>query len=360
MSGLSLDLHWTAPDGAFRLACATELPARGVTAVYGPSGAGKSTLLHCIAGLRRADAGSRIHLAGECWQDDRRCLPAHRRRAAVVFQDARLFPHIDVAGNLAYARRRAARGGPDPAAVTAALGIDDLLARRPDTLSAGQKQRVAIARALLAHPRLLLLDEPVANLDGDARRRCLAALQRVAADLEIPMLYVSHSIEEITGLADELLLLRSGSRVAQGPLLDLAGRLDSPLAEEPDAAAIVEVAVAGAEASYGLTRLELAGEPLWITAVDAAPGQRRRLRIPARDVSVCRARPSDTSILNVLPVTLAALRPAGEGHCLLQLSIDEQRLLARITRKSAETLALAPGDPLFAQIKSTALAGESL
>ena len=360
MSGLSLDLCWTAPGGAFRLACTSVLPARGVTAVYGPSGAGKSTLLHCIAGLRRADAGSQIHLDGECWQDDRRCLPAHRRRAAVVFQDARLFPHMDVAGNLAYARRRAAPGGPDPAAVTAALGIDELLTRGPATLSAGQKQRVAIARALLAHPRLLLLDEPVANLDGDARRQCLAALQRVAAELAIPMLYVSHSIEEITGLADELLLLRGGALAARGPLLDLAGRLDSPLAEEPDAAAIVEVTVAGSETGYGLTRLALAGEPLWVTAVDAAPGQRRRLRIPARDVSVCRSRPADSSILNLLPVTLEALRPAGDGHCLLQLAIDGQRLLARITRKSADTLALAPGDRLYAQIKSTALAGEPL
>ena len=360
MSGLSFDLAWTAPHGGFRLACAAELPARGVTAVYGPSGAGKSTLLHCIAGLRRGDPGTHIAFAGEPWQAGGNCLPAHRRRAAAVFQDARLFPHLSVAGNLAYARRRAAPGGPEPAALSAALGIETLLPRRPDTLSAGQKQRVAIARALLANPRLLLLDEPLANLDGEARRECLAALQAALGELAIPLLYVSHSIEEITGIADELLVLTDGALAARGPLLDLAGRLDSPLADEADAAAIVEVTVAGTEAAYGLTRLTLAGEPLWVTAEAVAPGQRRRLRIPARDVSVCRTRPADTSILNLLPVTLEALRPAGDSHCLLQLTIDGQRLLARITRKSAEALALAPGDALYAQIKSTALAGDSL
>ncbi|WP_035518399.1 ATP-binding cassette domain-containing protein, partial [Pseudohaliea rubra] len=110
MSGLSFDLRWTAPDGDFRLACTAELPTHGVTAVYGPSGAGKSTLLHCIAGLKRGDPGSRIDFAGEPWQAGDRCLPAHRRRAAVVFQDARLFPQLTVAGNLAYARRRAIPG----------------------------------------------------------------------------------------------------------------------------------------------------------------------------------------------------------------------------------------------------------
>ncbi|KGE03173.1 Molybdenum transport ATP-binding protein ModC [Pseudohaliea rubra DSM 19751] len=244
--------------------------------------------------------------------------------------------------------------------MSAALGIEALLPRRPDTLSAGQKQRVAIARALLANPRLLLLDEPLANLDGEARRECLAALQEALRALAIPLLYVSHSIEEITGLAEELLVLGNGALVARGPLLELAGRLDSPLADEPDAAAIIEVTVTGAEPDYGLTRLALAGEPLWVTAPGGAPGQRRRLRIPARDVSVCRTRPRDSSILNLLPVTLEDLRPTGDSHCLLQLAIDGQHLLARITRKSADTLALSPGDHLYAQIKSTALAGDNL
>jgi molybdate transport system ATP-binding protein len=360
MSALELDLAWTAPGGDFALRCTATLATTGVTAIYGPSGAGKSSLLACIAGLRRGNAGSRVRFGDEHWQAPGHFVPAWRRRAAVVFQDARLFPHLSVAGNLAFAERRAAPGGPARNAVCNALGIDELLPRDPGTLSAGQRQRVAIARAVLANPRLLLLDEPLASLDHGARAQCLAGLGTLRATLAIPFLYVSHRIEEITDLADDLLLLRDGTIAAQGPLLELAGHLDTPLADDPDAAAIIETTITDSDRGYGLSVLAVGDHQLWVEAIAAPLGSKRRLRIPARDVSICRDAPASTSILNVLPVTLTAMRASGPAHQLLSLHINgsDQYLLARITRKSADALALAAGDQLHAQIKSTALTGD--
>ena len=361
MSALAFDLSWRAPDAAFTLRCAATLAATGVTAVYGPSGAGKSTLLACLAGLRRGAPGSTVRFGDERWQEGRRFVPAWRRRAAVVFQDARLFPHLTVEGNLAFAERRAAPGGPGRAAVCADLGIGPLLPRDPQTLSAGQRQRVAIARAVLAHPRLLLLDEPLANLDHAARAQCLACLRTLRERLAIPIVHVSHRIDEITDLADDLLLLHDGALLAHGPVLELAGYLGTPLADDPEAAAVIETTVAERDDGYGLMALAVGEHRLWVQATAAQPGSRRRLRVPARDVSVCREAPRATSILNVLPVTLADLRGSGPAHCLLALHIDGtgHRLLARITRKSADALAFARGEALFAQIKSTALTGDA-
>jgi molybdate transport system ATP-binding protein len=273
-----------------------------------------------------------------------------------VFQDSRLFPHLTVRRNLDYAlRRRQTGGGPDPAQVSDWLDLGDLLDRGAEQLSAGQKQRVAIGRALVSNPRLLLLDEPLANLDRNAARQCLGYLQRLQGELDLPMVYVSHDIEEVSELADYLLLLQDGKAVAQGPTLDLCGRLDNQLSQEQQAAAITECRISGHDPAFGLTELDLEGHPLFVSRVDQAPGQHHRLRIPARDVSVCRQRPEDSSILNVLPVTLTAMRDSDDARVMLRLSLGSQYLLARITRKSAHQLKLTVGDRLFAQVKSAAL-----
>ncbi|RLA51499.1 MAG: molybdenum ABC transporter ATP-binding protein [Gammaproteobacteria bacterium] len=369
MSSLKLSIVYPGDQG-FELRLDCELPARGITAVYGPSGSGKSTLLDCIAGLRRPNPGSILRFRDETWQDMRQFTAPWERRIGYVFQDARLFPHLNVQQNLDYAMtRRSQPGDISLDKVVKWLELTDLLTRTPGGLSAGQKQRVAIGRALLCAPRLLLLDEPLANLDHAASQQCLGYLQRLGAELDLPMLYVSHDIEEVSQLADYLVLMDQGQLVDKGPLLELCSRLDTRLSHEEQAAAITVATIARHDTKYGLTELNLEGQPLFVSHLPHVPGQRRRVRIPARDVSVCRQRPRDSSILNILPVTLSELeasdyktsdyKKSGDARILLRLSLGSQYLLARITRKSAAELQLKVGDQLFAQIKSAALLMEA-
>ena len=368
----------------FRLDVALQLPERGVTALFGPSGCGKTTLLRAIAGLERAVG--RVALGDEVWQDDiaRRWLPTHQRPLGYVIQDAALFPHLDVAANLAYGRRRSAEarrfsgavgavgagGAPEPAAfapdaVVDLLGIGPLLQRRTATLSGGERQRVAIARALATAPRLLLMDEPLAALDGQRKAEILPYLERLHRELALPILYVTHAMDEVARLADHLVLLDAGRVLAAGPLAELLARPDLPLARQDDAGVVVEATVAEHDRAYGLSRVVFGGGALWVGETAAGPGQAVRARVLARDVSVTRQRPVETSVVNVLPVWLESLA-ADRSTALLRLvvgmpgvhgtaDIEAVRLLARITRRSCDALALQPGDALFAQIKGVAL-----
>jgi len=358
VSALSLDLECAGAQG-FRLKLTCSLPQSGVCAIYGASGSGKSTLLDCIAGLRRPGKGSRIAFGEQLWQDGDSFVPPWQRNIGYVFQDARLFPHLDVRGNLQYAISRRP-GGLQLEKVAQWLDLESLLSRRPADLSAGQKQRVAIARALVANPNLLLLDEPLANLDKLASTQLTAYLQKLAQELEVPMLYVSHDIEEVSQLADHLLLLESGELAAQGPLLDLCSRLDNRLSQEEQAAAINRAAIVRHDPDYGLTELDLEGQPLFVSELPQQPGQQRRLRIPARHVSICRQRPTDSSILNILAVTISEIEQGSGSVLMLRLAIGSQYLLARITRKSLEMLDLKIGDLVYAQVKSAALLVEAM
>jgi molybdate transport system ATP-binding protein len=349
---LDVRLQHRYADGA-DLDLELRLPLAGTTALFGPSGSGKTTLLDAIAGLRPDLDALHVHLGGEPWQDGSVCLPPWQRPLAYVFQAPSLFPHLSVADNLAFAEARAFPGGPTRDAVIDLLGLAPLLARLPEGLSGGEQQRVAIGRALLRHPRLLLLDEPLASLDGAAAADCLAALDAVQRELSLPMLFVSHRLEEVQALADRCLLIDGGRITHQGALVDLAARLDTRLADDEAAAAILSVDKVEHDAAYGLSALNVDGHRLWVAA---GPGARpRRLRVAARDVSVCRERPPDTSILNLLPATLEDARDAGPAHCLLRLRLRDQHLLARITRRSRDELALRVGDRLIAQVKSSAL-----
>jgi molybdate transport system ATP-binding protein len=240
------------------------------------------------------------------------------------------------------------------------LDLGELLSRPVNALSAGQKQRVAIGRALLCSPRLLLLDEPLANLDHAASRECLRCLQRLSGELQVPMLYVSHDIEEVSLLADHLLLLEQGRVMEQGSLLALCSRLDTRLSHEEQAAAILTASVSRHDTEFGLTELTVDGHSLRVNQLPLAPGQSRRVRIPARDVSVCRERPTDSSILNILPVTVTEIEETSGPRLLLRLKLGSQYLLARITRKSAVELALKAGDQVHAQVKSAALLMEAI
>ena len=330
----------------------------GVTALFGPSGCGKSSILGAVAGLLRPDAG-RVALEGAALLDTARgvCLPPERRRAALVFQDARLFPHLSVAGNLRYGLRRAPRQatGPGFAEVVEMLGIGHLLDRRPRALSGGERQRVALGRALLARPRLLLMDEPLAALDAPRRAEVLPFLARLRATARLPILYVTHSLEEVDALADRLVLLEGGRVLAEGPVEEIAARTDLPLAARRDAGALVACTVLAHDAARGLSRLSFAGGELVAPLLAEPTGARLRLRIRARDVAVALARPEGLSIHNILPCRLAAILPAATpGEVFLRLELGGAVLLARVLRDTVGRLGLTPGREVFALVKSIA------
>jgi molybdate transport system ATP-binding protein len=359
VTALSVQLD-CACDQGFSLQLACEIPGKGITAIYGPSGSGKSSLLDCIAGLRDPAPGSVIRLGSHVWLGNGLSVPAWERRIGYVFQDARLFPHLNVQQNLHYPiARRSTPGAISFDQVVAWLALADLLTHATQTLPAGQNQRVAIGRALLTAPRLLLLDEPLANLDHAARQQCLQCLQRVSDELCLPILYVSHDIEEVSQIADHLVLLEGGRLVEQGSLLELCSRLDTRLSHEEQAAAVVTAQVKSHDISFGLTELDVAGNRLFVNLLAHAPGHSRRVRIPARDVSVCRQRPRDSSILNILPAVIMEIEETSAARLLLRLSLGSQYLLARVTRKSVVELGLRVGDNVYAQIKSTALLMEA-
>jgi molybdate transport system ATP-binding protein len=350
-------LNWP----GFTLDVDLRLPGRGVTAVFGQSGSGKTTLLRCIAGLERAPGG---HLAvdGEVWQDAATFLPTHRRSLGYVFQEASLFPHMSVRRNLEYGIKRvpatSRRVSLDHA--IALLGIGHLLERKPDRLSGGERQRVAITRALAVSPRLLLMDEPLAALDLARKQEILPYLERLHDELEIPVLYVSHSRDEVARLADHLVLLEAGRVLASGPLVDLLVSLELPLARGPQAESLVDAVVVGHDPEFHLTRVEFPGGAISLPREDRPTGARVRVRIRASDVSLARSRATDSSILNILPARVTGVGEAGPAQLLVQLALGDPpatRILARITRKSGAALGVAPGLPLYAQIKSVALEG---
>ena len=341
---------------AFALDVDLNLPGRGVTGVFGPSGAGKTLLLRAIAGLEHAAKG-RVEVNGEVWQDASTRLPTHRRAIGYVFQESSLFPHLSVRGNLEYALRRSHSGrGVNESAEL--LGIATLLSRMPDRLSGGERQRVAIARALLTEPRLLLFDEPLASLDLQGRGEILPYLERLHDELEIPSLYVTHAPEEVARLADHIVLLSRGSVVASGQLQDTLARLDLPPPFSDTAAAVIDAAVAGYDASDRLVRLQFCGRTIYVPQAQAPTRQRVRCRIDARDVSLTLSQQTGTSILNIVPVLIAGMTEIeATAQVLVRLDAAGTPLLARITRRSWDALGLAPGKAVWAQIKAMALVG---
>lgn len=346
--------HRFAPDG-FAIDVAFDAPDAGVTTLFGPSGCGKSTVLAAVAGLLRPQEG-RVTIGGATVLDTERriALPPERRRCAVVFQDARLFPHLSVETNLRYGLRRAPRAseGPGFEEVVALLGIGHLLGRRPAGLSGGERQRVALGRALLARPRLLLMDEPLAALDAARRAEVLPFLAQLRDVARLPILYVTHALDEVDALADHLVLLDQGRVLAAGPATELAARTDLPLASRRDAGVLLDCAV-GTTPRDGLTRLDFAGGALVTTLHPGPPGTRLRVRVRARDIAVAIEEPRGISTQNILRATLSEIAPAGDGpEVFLRLAVGPSTLLARITRDSVRRLALQPGIEVWALVKA--------
>ena len=349
------------PRGAFALDVALALPARGVSALFGPSGCGKTTLLRCLAGLERAPGG-RVAVDGEVWQDDAAgvFVPTHRRALGVVFQEASLFEHLDVRANVEFGWRRLAPSERRVSIEQAVdwTGIGALMQRATAGLSGGERQRVAIARALAVSPRLLLMDEPLAALDAARKAEILPAIERLNERSGITIVYVSHAIAEVARLADHVVLMDAGRAVASGPVGELLSRLDLPLPPGEDAGVVLLGEVGALDAQWHLARLDVPGASFWTRDPGLPLGHLIRLRVLARDVSLSLAEQAGSSIANQIPAVVEAI--ADDTHpsqVLVRLRTQggTSALLARVTRRSAQALALAPGLAVCAMVKSVAL-----
>lgn len=357
LSANEIQAHFALQLEGFALDASFSAPAVGVTALFGPSGSGKTTLLRCIAGLERA--AGRLHVKGEVWQDDTQFVPTHKRPLGYVFQEASLFPHLSVRANLEYGLKRtpASERKVPLEQVVEWLGLSHLIERGdPAKLSGGERQRVAIGRALLTSPRILLMDEPLSALDTSSKQDILPYLERLHRELDIPVLYVSHAMEEVARLADHLVLLEKGRVIASGALNETLARLDLPTAHFDDAGAVIEATVAQHDEIYHLTRLDFSGGHLWVGQVDQTLGSKVRARVLARDVSIATQQPHGSSITNILKVRIAELRDEGPDKVIVRMSVSESHvLLSRITRRSRDLLHLTVGMEVFAQVKSVAL-----
>ena len=340
---------------SFMLDANFSIPDRGITVVFGPSGSGKTTLLRAIAGLEKSDKGF-LKIGDSVWQKGEEFLATHKRQIGYVFQDAALFDHLDVKGNLNFVIKRAIGLKEDfIESIHNLLEIKTLLNRKTTQLSGGEKQRVAIARALLTNPKILLLDEPLSAMDLKRKNEILPYLDSIHNDLEIPILYVTHSQDEMSRLADHLLLIEDGNIVGSGPVNDMLTRFDMPLSHGGDAVSIIEAEVLKRDSEFNLMHLDFLGGQ-FIVPDNSFPVQTKvRIRVVARDVSLTKSKQVDTSILNIFPAMVQEIVNEGEAQVMVRLQIKETILLACITRKSSYKLRLEKGSEVFVQVKSVAI-----
>lgn len=351
--------------GAFDLKLSERLGLDGITALFGPSGCGKTTLLRIIAGLER-NARGRIAFENEVWLDRKAgiFMPPHKRGVGYVFQDTRLFPHLSVLGNLRYAARRSSgvKSRIDEAGVVAALDLAPLLSRRPASLSGGERQRVAIGRTLLTRPRLLLMDEPLAALDVQRKGEIMPYIERLPGAFGVPVIYVTHTIDEVARLAQRMVVLAAGRKVAEGSVTEVLERLDlQPATGRFEAGVLLTARIVGHDSAFRLTRLDHHGQAIYMPMVGIGIGSEVRLRVRARDVSLATERPKGISVRNILAGSIVQIEEEPEtAFAETLVDIGGARLRARVTRAAVAELALAPGKPVFALVKAIALDRRSL
>jgi molybdate transport system ATP-binding protein len=352
MSTLSLNVALERPS--FALQIDHELALTGITALFGPSGAGKTTLLRIIAGLER-DVRGRVTFDGEAWQTDAARVPTHRRGIGYVFQDGRLFSHLSVEQNLRFAMSRTmGRRSIDFGAAVDALDLAALLARRTPTLSGGEQQRVAIARALLTSPRLMLMDEPLSSLDLARKREIVPHIERLPELFQVPVLYVTHNVDEVARLANDVVLLVAGRIAAQGTVAEIFERSDlGAFTGGLEAGVVLRSQVTAYE--NGVATLRIGTQQLRVPMASARVGTIRPLRIHARDVAIATVRPEKLSIRNVLAARILAIETGANLNVELLLNVDGEHLRARITADALEELELSVGQQVFALVKSVAL-----
>jgi molybdate transport system ATP-binding protein len=345
--------------GDFRLDVDLELPGSGVTALFGPSGCGKTTLLRQFSGLQRSDNAS-ITVNGVVWQDAHTFVPVHRRRVGFVFQSPQLFPHLKVLQNVLYGKKRLA-----PMAtmehldgVIELLGIKALLTRKPHNLSGGEQQRVSIARALATNPAVLLMDEPLSALDYARKMEILPYLQNMQRELLIPIVYVSHSPDEVARLADHLVVLEKGRCVASGPIAKVLSMMELPVSLSEEPCSIFDATIQELDSADHLCRLKVGKQDVWVRNHRFQRGNAVRIRVLARDVSLSNNTMDDSSILNHLYAkVLAVANDTHPAQALVHLECDTIPLLARVTHRSVRHLDIHPGKHVWAHIKTMALLG---
>ena len=355
--GAAIHARYRKSLDAFVLDVDFEFPGAGITGIFGPSGAGKTTLLRCIAGLERAEEASLRLDEDDRELGDRGRRDVHERGFGYVFQDGRLFPHLSVRQNLEYGLRRMGKELPMSKVddVANELGLSGLLTRMPTSLSGGETQRVAIARAMLSNASVFLMDEPLAAVDVKRRHELLTYITNATRGMNSPVLWVSHNIDEICHVADHLVIMDRGRIVAAGEPQDVLVRADLPVIADDEAGTVIRATIAGYDASDALTHAAFSGGELWLAGRHGEPGERLRVRVRANDVSLCGSRPDDSTILNILPAIVEQVTDSGAASKLVRLAVGDDRLLSRITRRSALTLGVRPGQQVFAQIKSVAV-----
>jgi molybdate transport system ATP-binding protein len=356
-----LQINFRTPLEHFTLDVDISIPSSGVTVLFGPSGCGKTTLLRCIAGLHKAEY-AQLSINGALWEQKglKRHgfhLPAHQRAVGYVFQEPSLFPHLSVKNNLLFGHRRAKQQSPlSLEEVSQLLGISHLLQRMPDKLSGGEKQRVAIGRALLSNPEILLLDEPLSALDFPTKAEIIPYLEQLHERLSIPIIYVTHALSEVESLADHIVLLNQGRVTAQGPIKEMMLDLSAPLAHFSNAGSLLDAVVSHYDEPYDLTELSVDGGTVTVPGNMGVVGSAKRIHLSASHISLTRQPACDSTIINILPVTILEISPADTAQCNVRLQLGEQnQILARITRRSKDKLALKTGDLLYAQIKGVSL-----
>jgi len=350
---------------AFQLNLDIQLPGQGITAIFGPSGSGKTTLLRAVAGLEKNPQGL-IQIGENIWQDTKQgiYIPTWQRPLGYVFQESSLLLHLSVVENLNFGLKRvlkAANSAPTAAnkalqASIELLGIGGLLQRMPDDLSGGERQRVAIARAIAMQPQLLLMDEPLASLDAARRQEIFPWLARLRDELKMPMLYVTHSAEEVTRLADHLVVLDQGHVKAQGSVSAVLTQVVNPVVVGEDAGALIAGCIGAVDAQWHLSRVDFDGGCIWMRDAGLPIGKAVRIRILARDVSLATAEPQNTRIQNQLRGSLQSITPdAHPSQVMVVLKCGAEEVLARVTKRAVDELDLQVGQPLWAQVKSVAL-----
>jgi molybdate transport system ATP-binding protein len=368
---LSIALRWSRK--AFNLDIDLTIPAQGVTAIYGASGSGKTSVLRCIAGLEKVE-NCELSFRDQVWQDGKTFVPTNQRGIGYVFQEASLFPHLTADANLRFALKRARPGNALTtfSDVVELLGLRTLLDQYPDQLSGGERQRVAIARALLINPQLLLMDEPLASLDHKRKQELLPYLERICHQFNVPVIYISHSLWEVSLLADHIVMLDAGRVIKSENFLEAINKPDFPISQQENISSLLQCKVMEHNQKWGLTRFTLKGmdkqkmaeslsekkaqpHSLWLQQCDLAPGQEVRLNILASDVSLSLSHHEDTSISNILPVTILSMESLPHGLLMLQLQLGDAILRATLTQRSVDRLVLTIGQKVWAQVKSAAL-----
>lgn len=352
---MNLTLALTADLGRFRLAAEGMFALDGVTALFGPSGAGKTTVLNAIGGFHRGLG--RVEFGPDVWESRDRFVPPAERSVGTVFQDGRLFAHMSVERNLKFAKKRCDVSGPaiDTAEVIAATGVAPLLSRGPETLSGGEMKRVAIARALLTRPRLLLMDEPLSAVDRVGKMSVLRLIRELPHLFGIPVLYVSHLVEEIVQVSDNLIAMRDGEFVGNGETAAMLESLGPEVTGHFEAGALVDGKLVEHDERFSMSAIETGGGILWMpNASGAAVGETIRIRLRSRDVSIALQPLAGVSIRNQLPATVLDISAESGAHAEVRLDCGGAVIRARLTRKAVHDLELAPGAQVYALIKSVA------